>query len=69
VGKTMLAKAIADATVNSKKGGQGFIRLDMSEYASKHEAARLIGSPPGYVGHDQGGTLLSRYRYTVVTLL
>ena len=35
----------------------GFVRIDMSEYSSQHEVARLIGAPPGYVGHDKGGQL------------
>lgn len=60
VGKTMLAKAIAESTVQAKNPGDAFIRLDMSEYAHKHEVARLIGSPPGYIGHDQGGQLTSK---------
>ena len=51
VGKTELAKQLSN-TIGSK-----FIRLDMSEYSEKHSIARLIGSPPGYVGFDQGGLL------------
>ena len=51
VGKTELAKQLSKS-LNSK-----FIRLDMSEYSEKHSVARLIGSPPGYVGFDQGGLL------------
>ena len=51
VGKTELAKQLSN-TLGSK-----FIRLDMSEYSEKHSIARLIGSPPGYVGFDQGGLL------------
>lgn len=57
VGKTMLAKAVAES-INPDPGA--FIRIDMSEYASKHETARLIGSPPGYVGHDDGGQLTGK---------
>ena len=51
VGKTELAKQLSNC-LKSK-----FIRLDMSEYSEKHSVARLIGSPPGYVGYDQGGLL------------
>jgi ATP-dependent Clp protease ATP-binding subunit ClpA len=40
----------------------GFVRIDMSEYQEKHEVAKLIGSPPGYVGHDQGGQLTGPQR-------
>jgi ATP-dependent Clp protease ATP-binding subunit ClpB len=58
VGKTMLAKLLAEHVV--KDADDGFIRIDMSEYQSKHEMARLIGSPPGYVGHDQGGQLTTK---------
>ena len=51
VGKTELAKQLSNAL------GTEFVRLDMSEYSEKHSVARLIGSPPGYVGFDQGGLL------------
>jgi len=51
VGKTELAKQLAEAL------GIGFIRFDMSEYMEKHTVSRLIGSPPGYVGYDEGGQL------------
>jgi len=51
VGKTELAKQLSNVI------GSKFIRLDMSEYSEKHSIARLIGSPPGYVGFDQGGLL------------
>lgn len=54
-GKTMLAKSLAE--VENVGNEKGFIRLDMSEYQSKHEMSRLIGSPPGYIGHEQGGQL------------
>lgn len=60
VGKTMLAKAIAENVNQGKDADNRFIRIDMSEYAQKHEVARLIGSPPGYVGHEQGGQLTTR---------
>ncbi|XP_046600090.1 caseinolytic peptidase B protein homolog isoform X1 [Neodiprion lecontei] len=54
IGKTELAKQLA-AYIHNKP--DGFIRLDMSEYQEKHEMAKLIGAPPGYVGHDDGGQL------------
>ncbi|XP_054006541.1 caseinolytic peptidase B protein homolog [Hylaeus anthracinus] len=55
IGKTELAKQLAAYIHKNKK--DGFIRLDMSEYQEKHEVAKLIGAPPGYVGHDDGGQL------------
>ncbi|XP_057318422.1 caseinolytic peptidase B protein homolog [Microplitis mediator] len=55
IGKTELAKQLA-AYIHKNKP-DGFIRLDMSEYQEKHEVAKLIGAPPGYVGHDDGGQL------------
>ncbi|XP_031834752.1 mitochondrial disaggregase [Nomia melanderi] len=55
IGKTELAKQLATYIHKNKK--EGFIRLDMSEYQEKHEVAKLIGAPPGYVGHDEGGQL------------
>ncbi|CAK9826269.1 Caseinolytic peptidase B protein homolog [Anthophora retusa] len=55
IGKTELAKQLA-AYIHKNKL-EGFIRLDMSEYQEKHEVAKLIGAPPGYVGHDDGGQL------------
>lgn len=58
VGKTMMAKLLADHLVKDKENG--FIRIDLSEYQQKHEAARLIGSPPGYVGHESGGMLTTK---------
>ena len=68
VGKTELAKAIAETVFGQKSA---FIRLDMSEYAEKHSVARLIGAPPGYVGYGEGGQLTERVRrtpYAVVLL-
>lgn len=56
VGKTELAKQLALAL------GVEFIRFDMSEYMEKHSVSKLIGSPPGYVGHDQGGQLVEQVR-------
>ncbi|KAF7386824.1 caseinolytic peptidase B protein isoform X1 [Vespula maculifrons] len=55
IGKTELAKQLA-AYIHKNKS-DGFIRLDMSEYQEKHEVAKLIGAPPGYVGHESGGQL------------
>ncbi len=59
VGKTELCKALADAMF----GDEGaMIRLDMSEYMEKHTVSRLVGSPPGYVGYDEGGQLTEKIR-------
>jgi len=55
IGKTELAKQVAKYIHGNMK--EGFVRIDMSEYSSQHEVARLIGAPPGYVGHDKGGQL------------
>ena len=54
VGKTELAKSLASFLFDDE---QAMIRLDMSEYMEKHEVAKLIGAPPGYVGHEDGGVL------------
>lgn len=59
VGKTELAKALAEFLFGSEKD---LIRLDMSEYTEKHSVARLIGAPPGYVGHEEGGQLTEAVR-------
>lgn len=59
VGKTELAKALADFLFNDEKA---MIRIDMSEYMEKHTVARLIWSPPGYIGHDEGGQLTEAVR-------
>jgi ATP-dependent Clp protease ATP-binding subunit ClpC len=59
VGKTELAKALAEFLFGSD---QDMIRLDMSEYMEKHNVARLIGAPPGYVGHDEEGQLTGKLR-------
>ncbi|CAK8565783.1 unnamed protein product [Lathyrus sativus] len=59
VGKTELAKALASNYFGSK---DSLIRLDMSEYMDKHNAARLIGAPPGYIGFDEGGQLTEAIR-------
>ena len=66
VGKTELAKALAEFMFNDEKS---LIRLDMSEYMEKHSVSKMIGSPPGYVGYDEGGQLTERIRrhpYAVV---
>jgi ATP-dependent Clp protease ATP-binding subunit ClpB len=66
VGKTELAKALAEFMFNDDKS---LIRLDMSEYMEKHSVSKMIGSPPGYVGYDEGGQLTERIRrhpYAVV---
>lgn len=55
IGKTELAKQVAKYLHENKPNA--FIRLDMSEYQQKHEVAKFIGSPPGYVGHEDGGQL------------
>ena len=60
IGKTELAKQVADYIHRGKK--TGFIRIDMSEYQQKHEVAKFIGSPPGYVGHEDGGQLTKLLR-------
>lgn len=59
VGKTELAKALAQTLFNDK---HAMLRVDMSEYMEKHSVARLIGSPPGYVGYEQGGILTESIR-------
>ncbi len=59
VGKTELCKALAETVFGDEKA---MIRLDMSEYMEKHSVSRLVGSPPGYVGHDEGGQLTEQVR-------
>ena len=59
VGKTELCKALAEAMFGDEKA---MIRLDMSEYMEKHTVSRLVGSPPGYVGYDEGGQLTEAVR-------
>ncbi|XP_046852538.1 caseinolytic peptidase B protein homolog isoform X2 [Xenia sp. Carnegie-2017] len=60
IGKTELAKQVAKYLHKDDK--KGFIRLDMSEFQEKHEVAKMIGSPPGYIGHDEGGQLTKALR-------
>ena len=66
VGKTELAKALAQALFGSE---EALIRFDMSEFGERHTASRLTGSPPGYVGHEEGGQLteaVRRHPYSVL---
>jgi len=66
VGKTELARALAEAMFADE---DAMIRIDMSEYMEKHTTSRLVGSPPGYVGHEEGGQLTEKVRrkpYSVV---
>jgi ATP-dependent Clp protease ATP-binding subunit ClpC len=68
VGKTELCKALAETLFGDEKA---IIRLDMSEYMEKHTVSRLVGSPPGYVGHEEGGQLTEAVRrrpYSLVLL-
>ena len=68
VGKTETAKALAEFLFNDE---QAMVRVDMSEYMEKHSVARLIGSPPGYVGYEEGGALTEAVRrrpYSVILL-
>ncbi len=68
VGKTELARSLCELLFDSEKK---MIRLDMSEYTERHSVARLIGSPPGYVGHEEGGQLTEKVRrspYAVILL-
>lgn len=60
VGKTELTKALAEFLFDDENA---LIRVDMSEYMEKHSVSKLIGSPPGYVGHDEGGGLTERVRH------
>ncbi|WP_027410209.1 ATP-dependent protease ATP-binding subunit ClpC [Anoxybacteroides tepidamans] len=68
VGKTELARALAEAMFGDE---DALIRIDMSEYMEKHSTSRLVGSPPGYVGYEEGGQLTEKVRrkpYSVVLL-
>jgi ATP-dependent Clp protease ATP-binding subunit ClpC len=68
VGKTELARALAEALFGDENA---MVRLDMSEYMERHTVSRLVGSPPGYVGYEEGGQLTERVRrkpYSVVLL-
>ncbi|SER04790.1 ATP-dependent Clp protease ATP-binding subunit ClpE [Virgibacillus subterraneus] len=68
VGKTELTKALAEELFGSR---ESLIRLDMSEYMEKHAVSKIIGSPPGYVGHEEAGQLTERVRrnpYSIILL-
>jgi len=68
VGKTELTKTLAEELFGSK---ESMIRLDMSEYMEKHSVSKLIGSPPGYVGHEEAGQLTEKVRrnpYSIILL-
>lgn len=68
VGKTELARAVAEALFGDE---DAIIRIDMSEYMEKHATSRLVGSPPGYVGYEEGGQLTEKVRrkpYSVILL-
>jgi ATP-dependent Clp protease ATP-binding subunit ClpC len=66
VGKTELARALAQFMFNDEKS---LVRIDMSEYMEQHAVAKLIGSPPGYVGHDDGGQLTEIVRHRPYSLI
>ena len=66
VGKTELSKALAQAVFGSE---QAMIRVDMSEYMEKHSVSKLIGSPPGYIGYDEGGQLSEKVRRNPYSVL
>mgnify|MGYP000361505987 CR=1 FL=1 len=68
VGKTELAKAVAEVLFGDEND---MIRIDMSEYMEQHSVSKLIGSPPGYVGYEEGGQLTEKIRrkpYSVILL-
>ncbi len=66
VGKTELAKALAEFMFNDDKA---LVRIDMSEYMERHAVSRLIGSPPGYVGHEEGGQLTQIVRHRPYSII
>ena len=66
VGKTELARALAEFMFNDEKS---LVRIDMSEYMEKHSVSRLIGSPPGYVGFEEGGQLTEMVRHRPYSLI
>ncbi len=66
VGKTECAKALAEAVFNSDKA---FVRLDMSEFSEPHSISKIIGSPPGYVGFGEGGSLTEKIRRNPYSLV
>ncbi|QGH33405.1 AAA domain-containing protein [Gracilibacillus salitolerans] len=66
VGKTELTKALAEELFGTK---EAMIRLDMSEYMEKHAVSKIIGSPPGYVGHEEAGQLTEKVRHNPYSLI
>ena len=66
VGKTELAKALAEFLFNDESA---LIKIDMSEYMERHAVSRLIGSPPGYVGHEEGGQITEIVRHRPYSLI
>ena len=66
VGKTELARTLAEFMFNDEKA---LVRVDMSEYMERHAVSRLIGSPPGYVGHEEGGQLTEILRHRPYSLI
>ncbi len=66
VGKTELARALSEFMFNDEKA---LVRIDMSEYMEKHSTSRLIGSPPGYVGYEEGGQLTETVRHRPYSLI
>jgi ATP-dependent Clp protease ATP-binding subunit ClpB len=66
VGKTELARALAEFMFNDEKA---LVRIDMSEYMERHAVSRLVGSPPGYVGHEEGGQLTEVVRHRPYSLI
>ena len=66
VGKTELARALAEFMFNDEKA---LVRVDMSEYMERHAVSRLVGSPPGYVGHEEGGQLTEIVRHRPYSLI
>ncbi|MBI4993750.1 AAA family ATPase [Candidatus Wolfebacteria bacterium] len=66
VGKTELVKALAEFMFNDEKA---LVRIDMSEYMERHAVSRLVGSPPGYVGHEEGGQLTETIRHRPYSLI
>ena len=66
VGKTELARTLAEFMFNDEKS---IVRVDMSEYMERHAVSRLIGSPPGYVGYEEGGHLTEMVRHRPYSLI
>src|SRR5699024_6838733 len=66
VGKTELTKALADELFGSR---DAMFRLDMSEYMDKHAVSKIIGSPPGYVGHEEAGQLTEKVRHNPYSII